>query len=80
LRELGVQIICKQEMVAVDSGRATLGCIYMGANSSIDTDTVIPVIARDPDDTLYNKLLTRKDEWADADVKIVAAIGDLVLL
>jgi dimethylamine/trimethylamine dehydrogenase len=63
-------------MVAVDSGRATLGCIYMGAKSSIDTDTVIPVTARDPEDTLYNKLLTRKDEWADADVKTVTAIGD----
>ena len=42
LRELGVQIICKQAMVAVDSGRVTLGCIYMGTRSSIDTDTVIP--------------------------------------
>ena len=76
LRELGVQIICKQEMVAVDSGRATLGCIYMGTRSSIDTDTVIPVTARDPEDTLYNELLTRKDEWADAGVKTVTAIGD----
>jgi len=76
LRELGVQIICKQAMVAVDSGRATLGCIYMGTTSSIDTDTVIPVTARDPEDSLYNELLNRRDEWNDAGIKTVTAIGD----
>ena len=76
LRELGVQIICKQEMIAVDSGRATLGCIYMDTQSSIDTDTVIPVTARDPEDRLYNEILTRKDEWDDAGIKTVTAIGD----
>jgi dimethylamine/trimethylamine dehydrogenase len=76
LRELGVQIICKQEMVAVDSGRVTLGCIYMGTRSSIDTDTVIPVTARDPEDSLYNELLNRRDEWNDAGIKTVTAIGD----
>jgi dimethylamine/trimethylamine dehydrogenase len=76
LRELGVQIICKQEMVAVDSGRVTLGCIYMGTQSSIDADAVIPVTARDPEDALYNELLARKDEWNDAGIKTVTAIGD----
>jgi dimethylamine/trimethylamine dehydrogenase len=76
LRELGVQIICKQEMVAVDSGRVMLGCIYMGTQSSIDADAVIPVTARDPEDALYNELLARKDEWNDAGIKTVTAIGD----
>ncbi len=76
LRELGVQIICKQEMVTVDSGRATLGCIYMDTRSSIDADSVIPVTARDPEDSLYKELLNRRDEWNDAGIKTVTAIGD----
>jgi dimethylamine/trimethylamine dehydrogenase len=76
LRELGVQIICKQAMVAVDSGRVTLGCIYLGTQSSVDTDTVIPVTARDPEDSLYNEILNRRDEWNDAGIKTVTAIGD----
>jgi dimethylamine/trimethylamine dehydrogenase len=71
-----VQIVCKQEMIAVESGRATLGCIYMGTQSSIDADAVIPVTARDPEDRLYNEILARKDEWADASIKTVTAIGD----
>ena len=76
LRELGVRIICKQEMVAVDSGRVTLGCIYMGTRTSIDTGTVIPVTARDPENSLYKELLNRKDEWSDVGIKTVTAIGD----
>ncbi len=76
LRELGVQIICKHEMIALESGRATLGCIYMDTRSSIDADSVIPVTARDPEDSLYKELLNRRDEWNDADIKTVTAIGD----
>ncbi|MCP4378992.1 MAG: NADH:flavin oxidoreductase, partial [bacterium] len=76
LRELGVQIVCKQEMIALESGRVRLGCIYMGTESSIDADVVIPVTARNPDDALYNELIARKDEWNDAGIKTVTAIGD----
>ncbi|MCP4378810.1 MAG: NADH:flavin oxidoreductase, partial [bacterium] len=76
LRELGVQIVCKQEVIALESGRVKLGCIYMGTESSIDADVVIPVTARNPDDALYNELIARKDEWNDAGIKTVTAIGD----
>jgi dimethylamine/trimethylamine dehydrogenase len=76
LRELGVRIVCQQEMIAVESGRVRLGCIYMGTESSIDADAVIPVTARDPDEVLYNALLDREDEWKDAGIKTVTAIGD----
>ena len=37
---------------------------------------VIPVTARDPDDSLYNELIARCDEWDDAGIKTVTAIGD----
>ncbi len=76
LRELGVQIVCKQEVIALESGRVRLGCIYMGTESSIEADVVIPVTARNPDDALYNELIARKDEWNDAGIKTVTAIGD----
>ncbi|MCP4979475.1 MAG: NADH:flavin oxidoreductase [Gammaproteobacteria bacterium] len=76
LRELGVQIVCKQEVIALESGGVRLGCIYMGTESSIDADVVIPVTARDPEDWLYDELMTRRDEWNDAGIKTVTAIGD----
>jgi len=76
LRQLGVQIICKQQMVAVESGRVTLGCVYMGTQTSIDTNAVIPVTARDSEDSLYNELVIRRGEWNDAGIETVTAIGD----
>ena len=76
LRQLGVQVICKQEMVAVDSGKATTACIYLGTETSYDVDSVIPVTARNSEDSLYNELLERDQEWGDAGIKSVTAIGD----
>jgi dimethylamine/trimethylamine dehydrogenase len=76
LRKLGVQIICKQQMVAVESGGVTLGCIYLGTQSFVAADAVIPVTSRDPENSLYNELITRKAEWGDAGIKTVTAIGD----
>ncbi|MGB1008419.1 MAG: FAD-dependent oxidoreductase [Thiolinea sp.] len=76
LRELGVRIICKQQMLAVDSGRVTLGCIYLDTPTTIETDTVIPVTARDAQDGLYRELLAIKEQWANAGIKSVTAIGD----
>ncbi len=76
LRELGVQIVCKQELIAIESGRIRLGCIYMGTESSIRADSVVPVTARNPDDSLYNELISRKNEWSEAGIRTVTAIGD----
>ncbi len=76
LRQLGVQIICNQQMAALESGGATLSCVYLGTRTSIEVDTVIPVTARDPEDSLYNELLHRKDEWDDAGIKSITAVGD----
>ena len=76
LRELGVEIICKKEMLSVDTGQVTLGCIYMGTPVTIETNKVIPVTARDAQDSLYHALMETRDTWADAGIKSITTIGD----
>jgi dimethylamine/trimethylamine dehydrogenase len=76
LRELGVEIICKNTMLEVASGRVTLGCIYMGTPIQVEANALIPVTARDSRDTLYRDLLEKRDAWADAGILSVQSIGD----
>ena len=76
LRELGVEIICKQEVLEIDSAQITLGCIYMGTPTVIEAETVIPITSREPRNLLYSELLERQQEWSDAGIKTVRAIGD----
>ncbi|MEM7293276.1 MAG: FAD-dependent oxidoreductase [Pseudomonadota bacterium] len=76
LRELGVQIVCNREVLGVDTGSVTLACVYLGNGSRVEADAVIPVTARDPEDALYQALLARREEWADAGIESVTAIGD----
>ena len=76
LRELGVEIICKQEIQFVDEKRATLGCIYLGTSTIINVDVVIPVTSRQASDTLYKNLWAKQNYWQDAGIKSITAIGD----
>ena len=76
LRELGVGIICKQEMLSVQEDHVTLGCIYMETPTEVATDFVIPVTARDADDQIYRDLLKVKSDWADAGIQSIAPVGD----
>ncbi|MFT5111054.1 MAG: dimethylamine/trimethylamine dehydrogenase [Parasphingorhabdus sp.] len=76
LRELGVEIICKQEVLDIDNAQITLGCIYMGTTTVMEANTVIPVTSREPQNILYSELLGRQNEWSDAGIKTVRAIGD----
>ncbi len=76
LRELGVEIICNQEMVSVDAQQVTLACVYMETESRHEIDAVIPVTGRDADDSIYKTLLARQPVWADGGIKSVTAVGD----
>ncbi len=76
LRELGVKIICNQEAKRVEVGKLELACVYMGTSSEIEAGTVVSVTSRVPRGTLYRDLLSCQDEWAEAGVKTLTAIGD----
>jgi len=80
LIELGVQIHTAREIATVeavgDGLRVELACIYGGRRQVIAARSLLPVTMRDPDDALYQSLLTREAEWHDAGVHEVHCIGD----
>lgn len=76
LRELGVKIVCAQQVSRCAKGQVTLACVYTGDETEHAFDAVIPVTAREVEDSLYRDLKAREAEWADAGIKSVTAIGD----
>ena len=76
LRKLGVTIICKQHVQSIASGKVTLGCIYLDTPMVIEADSVIPVTSRNSESQLYNALMATSDQWREAGIKSVTAIGD----
>ena len=76
LRELGVDIICKKQILSIDAGQGTLGCIYMDTPTVVEANTIIPVTGRIAQDAIYQELLEAQDSWADAGIKSITAVGD----
>ncbi|MBL0039849.1 MAG: FAD-dependent oxidoreductase [Xanthomonadales bacterium] len=80
LIELGVQIHTAREIASVDRTgdalRVEIACIYSGRREVVSVRSLLPVTMRDPDDALYQALVARSAEWADAGVQEVHCLGD----
>ncbi len=72
----GIDVRTNTAVTAVTADGVHTACVYTGDESDLATDSVVMVTARLPHDRLYQELLVRKDEWADADLSSVRAIGD----
>lgn len=60
LRELGVEIICNKAISSTEAGRVTLECVYIGSESHLEIDAVVPVTSRTSiDKTTTTSLLVR---------------------
>ena len=59
LLELGVEIITSHALTAFDGGEATLACAYTGREQRVDTESLLLVTARRPNDDLYRSLESR---------------------
>jgi dimethylamine/trimethylamine dehydrogenase len=71
LIELGVEIRCAHNLVAIETGAAVLSCVYTGRETRRDCAAIVSVTARLPNDALYLALA------ADAAALDVAGIGTL---
>ena len=76
LIECGVHIVAQRALDRIETHRATLSCVYTGRTEVVACDAVVLVTARLPNDDLYLELVRRQDDWADAGVHTVKAIGD----
>ena len=65
LRELGVKIICSKSVKSIKDGAVTLECVYIGTETTLEADAIIPVTSRQSVDALYHELLEISDQWAD---------------
>jgi dimethylamine/trimethylamine dehydrogenase len=73
----GIDVRTNSAVTAVTADGVRTACVYTGDEGSVSADSVVMVTARLPIDGLYQELLGRNAEWADADLLSVRAIGDV---
>ncbi len=76
LAELGVEIVLNRGVTQVAAGHVVSDCVYTGQEQHVACDAVVMVASRVGNDTVYNGLMARQAEWADAGVKTVKIFGD----
>jgi dimethylamine/trimethylamine dehydrogenase len=76
LRELGVEIICNKAIACIEQGKVTLECVFVGKESALDIDHIVPVTSRSSIDETFSGLIRRQNEWRDHGIKTVTQIGD----
>ncbi|OKH78614.1 NADH:flavin oxidoreductase [Mycobacterium sp. SWH-M3] len=73
----GIDVRTNTAVTAVTADGVQTACVYTGDEGTVSADSVVMVTARLPHDGLYQELLSRESEWADADLLSVRAIGDV---
>ncbi|MQP68413.1 NAD(P)-binding protein [Niveispirillum sp. SYP-B3756] len=76
LLQIGVRIRANEALVAFQDGEARLACTFTGTVQPQPAKAVIMVTARLQNDTLYDDLMARSDEWEAVGLKAVTRIGD----
>ncbi|WHZ19832.1 MAG: Histamine dehydrogenase [Rhodanobacteraceae bacterium] len=76
MAELGIGVMVSQNIVGYTDVNLTIEDVWNHAHRTLPCDAVVTVTARLPDDALYQELLRREYEWADAGIRWVRCIGD----
>lgn len=76
MAELGIAAIVSHNIVAYRGDTLSLEHVWDGRRRELPCDAVVTITARLPDDALYQDLLQREAEWANAGIRSVRCIGD----
>jgi dimethylamine/trimethylamine dehydrogenase len=76
LVEMGVCILLNRGVTAIGTDNVSTNCVFTGQTREIPADGVVIVGSRLPQDKLYQDLLARQTDWADAGIQTVKIIGD----
>ena len=76
LRAIGVRIVTAHNLLELTAEGARTACVYTGAEQVLQCESVVTITARLPNDELQQALLARENEWRDAGIESVTAIGD----
>ena len=74
--EAGVEIIPQRTIIRVEADAAVSMCRFTGRETPLEADAIVMVTARLPRDELVLDFEARREGWADAGLRRVAAVGD----
>jgi len=72
----GVEVRTARELVGIAGHEASLACIYTGDIARVTFGSILALTARQPNDVLYEAVITRSHEFADHGIAAVHRIGD----
>ncbi len=76
LIKAGVTVQPDTTILRLENSAAVTGCVFTGEETPTETDAVVLVTARLPEDGLYTELQARRPDWAQGGISSVYAIGD----
>ncbi len=76
LIKAGVTVQPNTTVLRLENSGAITGCVFTGEETPTETDAVVLVTARLPEDGLYTELQARQPDWAQGGISSVYAIGD----
>jgi dimethylamine/trimethylamine dehydrogenase len=79
LLDLGVDVQPSRTLVGAQDGAARTACVYTEREWETGCDALVLVTSRLPEDALFTALAGRADEWSDAGLSSVRAVGDAVV-
>ena len=76
LVELGVTIVLNRAVSRVEGGRIASECVFSGHEESTAADAIVMVASRVGNDSLWQELSAREDEWQMHGIRSIKQIGD----
>lgn len=76
MAELEVDQVVSHNITGFEGTTLSLEHVWSGKSRALECDAVVAITARLPDDALYQSLLSRQAEWADAGIRSARCIGD----
>lgn len=76
LVELGVTIVLNRAVSRIEGGRVASECVFSGREESTVAGAVVMVASRVGNDSLWQELSARADEWQTHGIKSIKQIGD----
>ncbi|WP_119388775.1 FAD-dependent oxidoreductase [Taklimakanibacter lacteus] len=76
LAGLGVEIVLNRTVTRVVAGGVATACAYTGRELDLVADAVVLVTSRLAEDSLWQALRARQEEWAGNGIRSIKVIGD----
>ena len=76
LLDLGAEVIVAHSVTGATASGLALQSVYTKSEQAVECESAVFVTSRLPNETLYLELLDRRQDWADAGLSSVRAVGD----